>query len=256
MRRIRVIPMLTLQKGGLVKGIKFSKHKYIGDPINTVKIFNDKEVDELAVVDIDCSRQGTPIRFELIKEIVSEAFMPVAYGGGLKSLDDIKHTFDLGIEKVIINTAAVSNPELINKASRIYGSQSIVVSIDYKRNWLGKSRVYIKGGQKSVPLSPLEFARQMVDSGAGELIVTNIDREGTFEGYDLETICKIAESVSVPVIAHGGASVNEDFLKAVTEGGASAVAAGSQFVFTGRKRGILINYPQQEKLIAELYTKL
>ena len=256
MKRVRIIPIITVQQWGVVKSVKFKKHRYIGDPINTVKIFNDKEVDELAVVDIDCSRKNTPIQFNKISEVVSEAFMPVAYGGGIKTVDDIKRIIGVGVEKVIINTQAAQSPNLIKEGAKVFGSQSMVVSIDLKKNWLGKSKVYIKAGDKPLDLSPVEYAKKMEEAGAGELLVTSIDREGSFSGYDLEGVREIAEAVQIPVVINGGAAGLSDFYKGIVEGKASAVAASSRFVYAGRTNGVLINFPSQEKLKEELFSKL
>ena len=256
MKRVRVIPMVTVQDWGVVKSVKFKNHRYIGDPINTVKLFNDKEVDELAVLDIGCSRKNNPIQFDRIKEVVSEAFMPIAYGGGIQNPDQIRKIFDVGVEKVILNTHAASSPSLIQEGAKIFGSQSMVVSIDYKKNWLGKRKVYVQAGTRALALSPIEYAKRMEEAGAGELILTSIEREGTFSGYDVEGVREIAEAVNIPVVINGGAAGTADFLKGILEGKASAVAAGSRFVYSGRTHGILINYPSQEKLKEELFSKL
>lgn len=255
MRRIRVIPVLLLENNRLVKTIRFSKPNYIGDPINAVKIFNEKEVDELILLDVQASQQGRTPDYAKITEIAGEAFMPMGYGGGVKTLDDIKKVLWAGFEKIVFNTQAVLNSKVISEGAALCGAQSMVVCIDYKKNLFGKPKVYIKSGTESTGKNPKEFARQMEEAGAGEIILQCIDRDGTFQGYDLETIHDVASHVSVPVVACGGASVTSDFLKAV-QAGASAVAAGSLFVYRSAARGILPNYPSQAVLQAELYNNI
>lgn len=255
MRRIRVIPVLMMHKGGLYKSVKFKDYKYLGDPINAVKLFNDKEVDELALIDVDASREGRGPDIPKITEIAGEAFMPMAYGGGISNLDQVKEIFYNGIEKVILNKAAFENPSLIGESAKLFGSQSIVVSIDYKKQFHGKKQVYILNGKTKTGFSPEEYARKMEQEGAGELIINSIDHDGTFSGYDLETIDKISSAVKIPVVALGGAGSVEDFSKAV-EHGASAVAAGSMFVFKGPHRAVLVNYPSQTELKEKLYGKV
>lgn len=256
MRRIRVIPVLLIQNGGLVKSIKFKNHKYVGDPINAVKIFNEKEVDEIVILDISATKEGQAPNIAQISEIAGEAFMPLAYGGGITKLEEIKQILFEGAEKVIINTYAFENLSLITKAAQQFGSQSIVVSIDVKKNWLGKYRVYSNGGQKNRSISPTEFAKKVVEAGAGEIMLTSIDQDGTFKGYDLKLIEMVSNAVNVPVIAGGGARNIEDFYSAIAGSGASAVAAGSMFVFKMPHRAVLINYPSQKELKETIFNKL
>jgi len=253
LRRIRVIPVLLLQNGGLVKTIRFKKPNYIGDPINAVRIFNDKEVDELVILDISVTQNKREPNFEHLEEIVSEAFMPLGYGGGVKTLDHIKKAFNCGIEKVIINTSASENQKLLSEAASIYGSQSIVASVDVGVDWLGKKGIYTKNGKKKVANSVTAYCKMLQEAGAGEIILTSIHREGTFRGYDTELINEVCHQVHIPVVANGGARHTKDF-KAAIDAGASAVAAGSRFVYTGRENGILINYPTQKELIENLFT--
>lgn len=255
MRRVRVIPVLLLQNNRLVKTIRFSRHNYIGDPINAVKIFNEKEVDELVLLDIDASKTGRAPGYDRIAEIAGEAFMPMGYGGGVRTLDDVKKVLWAGFEKIIFNTSAFQNPQVIGQGAALCGAQSIVVSIDYKKNIFGKHKVFIKGGTESTGKSPREFAREMESAGAGEIILQSIDRDGTFSGYDLDMIHEVSSAVSVPVVPCGGASSLDDFLPAV-QAGASGVAAGSLFVYRSAARGILPNYPAQKALQTQLYTKL
>lgn len=255
MPRIRVIPILLLQNAGLVKTIRFKNPTYIGDPINAVKIFNEKEVDELALIDIGCTLQNREPNYSHIEEIVSEAFMPLAYGGGITTLDAAKKVFDCGVEKIIINASASQNPRLISQVANVFGSQSMAVSVDVKRNIFGKYIIYTHGGKKKVKMQLVEFLKQLETFGAGEVILTNINREGTFEGYDVHLYELCAHHVNIPIVANGGAHATSDFLKAI-QSGASAVAAGSFFIYKGKERGILINYPTQEELTEQIFKYL
>ncbi|TMP31447.1 imidazole glycerol phosphate synthase subunit HisF [Pseudoalteromonas rubra] len=247
MLQTRVIPILLLKDGGLYKGEQFKKHKYVGDPINAVKIFNDKEVDEICILDIDASRSGTSPDFALIENIASQAFMPLGYGGGVKSVDDIERLFRIGIEKVVLNTAAYENQGLIKAASDLVGSQSIVCSIDVKKGLFGKEKAYIKSGTKSIKMSPVDLAKHYEQQGAGELIVNSIERDGKATGYDLDLIQRISKVVDIPIVAACGAGKNQHFVEAV-KAGASAVAAGDIFTFQGKRKAVLITYPQYDKL--------
>jgi cyclase len=211
--------------------------------VNAVRIFNEKEVDELVLLDIAATAEGRPPDFQLVSEIASECFMPLAYGGGIRTIDQIRQLFTLGVEKVIINAEAITTPGLVESAAKIFGSQSIAVSIDAKRNVWGKYEVYTVGGRQRTGLSPASAARQMESMGAGEILLTSIDRDGTLAGYDIPLIRQVARTISIPVIACGGAGCVGDFSVAVSEGGASAVAAGSLFVFHGPHRAVLISYP-------------
>ncbi|NOT76625.1 MAG: imidazole glycerol phosphate synthase subunit HisF [Cyclobacteriaceae bacterium] len=253
MKRIRVIPALLIQDGGLVKSVKFKDHKYVGDPINAVKIFNEKEVDEIVVLDISASLEKRGPRIAEIKEIASEAFMPLGYGGGITRLSEIEELITAGVEKVILNSSAFENPTLINDAAKYVGSQSIVASVDVKKNMWGKYRVFIKNGAKNTDIDPVEFARKMEDAGAGELLLNAIDRDGTFGGYDETLIRSVSSAVNIPVVAIGGAATINDFVKAVGAG-ASAVSAGSMFVFQLPHRAVLISYPRQQELEEKLFS--
>ncbi|HKC64033.1 MAG TPA: AglZ/HisF2 family acetamidino modification protein, partial [Pyrinomonadaceae bacterium] len=248
----RVIPCLLLKNEGLVKTVKFKNPKYVGDPLNAVKIFNEKEVDELIFLDITATVENRRPPLKLISQIASECFMPFCYGGGIRSVEDIAELFKLGVEKVAINSQAVENPLLIRSAAEKFGSQSIVVSIDVKKNLFGKYRVFTHGGRKATKFDPAEFAARMQEMGAGELFLNSIDRDGTMQGYDLELTKKVTESVSLPVIACGGAGRIEDFADAIKKGGASAVSAGSMFVFQGQYRAVLITYPSIKELELKL----
>lgn len=247
MTRIRVIPSLLIQRGGLVKSVRFKDHKYVGDPINAVKIFNDKEVDEIALLDISATAEKRPPDIARIREIASEAFMPLGYGGGITTLEEIKALITAGVEKVILNSSAFANPGLITEGAKYVGSQSIVVSMDVKKNMWGKYKVYVRNGSKNTDLDPVAYARQVENAGAGEIVLNSIDRDGTFEGYDTELIGLVCSQVHIPVVALGGASSVEDFTRAVDRG-ASAVSAGSLFVFQRPHKAVLISYPSQADL--------
>ena len=246
----RVIPCLLLRNQGLVKTVKFKDPKYVGDPINAVKIFNDKEVDELLFLDITATNERKRPSLKVIAEIASECFMPLAYGGGIRTMDDIREIFAVGVEKVCINSFAVEDPSFIKKAADIFGNQSIVVSLDVKKNLLGKYEIYTHSGTKNAKMDPVSFAVQMEQMGAGEIFLNSIDRDGTMQGYDVDLIRRVTSAVRVPVIASGGAGTIEHFREAVQQGGASAVSAGSVFVFHGKHRAVLISYPSQDELKA------
>ena len=233
---------------GLVKTIKFKNPTYLGDPINAVKIFNDKEVDELLFLDITATIEHRRPPIEFITKIAEECFMPLGYGGGIRQTEDIKQILSLGVEKVSINSYAVENPAFINAAADLVGSQSIVVSIDVKKDLLGRYKVFTHRGRKNTGLDPIEFAVEMEKRGAGEIFLNSIDRDGSMQGYDLELIKKVSEAVRVPVVACGGAANINDLSQAVKQGGASAAAAGSLFVFQGRRRAVLISYPTPTEL--------
>ena len=247
MIRPRVIPCLLLKNEGLVKTVKFKDPKYLGDPINIVRIFNDKEVDELIFLDILATVENRRPNFELLGKITSECFMPLGYGGGIRTLEDVKQLLAMGVEKIVLNTSAVENPSLIRVAADYAGSQAVVISMDVKKTLLGKYEVYTRGGKKGTGLDPVKFAVEMEKQGAGELFLNSIDRDGTMQGYDLELVRCVADSVTVPVVACGGAG-NIQHLAEAIQAGASAAAAGSMFVFQGPLRGVLISYPAQAEL--------
>jgi cyclase len=248
MFRPRVIPCLLLKNQGLVKTLRFKNPKYLGDPINIVKIFNDKEVDELVFLDIAATVEGREPPYALLEDIASEAFMPLGYGGGIRTLDQIRTILGLGVEKAVINTSAFENPGLVSEAAGIVGSQSVVVSIDVKKGFWGRYEVCTRGGRKSTGLDPVAFAGEMERLGAGELVVNSIDRDGTMKGYDLDLIRAVTDRVNIPVVACGGAGSVADLARAVKEGRASAAGAGSMFVFHGPHRAVLISYPRDEEL--------
>lgn len=245
----RVIPVLLLQKGALVKSIRFKKFTYVGDPINAVKIFNDKEVDEIIILDISATKEKRPPNIDQVAEIASEAFMPLGYGGGITSLKEIQKILYGGAEKVILNTVIFHQPELLTEAARQFGSQSIVASIDVKKNFWGKYQVYVHCGSYNTKKDPVAYAKEMEERGAGEIFINSIDQDGTFKGYDLELIKMVADAVEVPVVACGGAAGLDDFQQAIQVGSASAVAAGSFFIFQQPHRAVLISYPSREVIL-------
>ncbi|MFO0012775.1 MAG: AglZ/HisF2 family acetamidino modification protein [Planctomycetota bacterium] len=249
MQRIRVIPTLLLDSNqGLVKTIRFGKRTYIGDPINAVKIFNDRGVDELILLDIDATNDGREPNYPLIEDIVSEAFMPVAYGGGIQDRNQMARLLRSGLEKVIVSSSAITKPELIRHASDRFGAQSVVVCLDVKKTLLFGNQIFIKSGKQRVAMSPCAAATQAESLGAGEILVYSMDRDGTFQGFDIDLVRSVASSVKLPVIACGGARNLEDIVKVVCDGKASAVAAGSMFVYQGAARGVLISYPSESEM--------
>lgn len=256
MRRIRIIPVLGIDCGKLVKTVRFKDPNYIGDPLNAIKIFNDKEVDELMIADIRASSNRTEPDYSLIADMAGECFMPLAYGGGICKADQAKRIFDLGVEKVLLNTGFVSNPALISELASRYGSQSIVVCLDIDRNLFGKYKVKTASGAGKSSLTPEDAARLAEQSGAGELVVHAIHKDGSFSGYDLDLVKSVAAVVGIPIVALGGARGVADFLAAV-QAGSSAVAASSTFVYNRNDvRSILINYPSVQQLNEELFGKI
>jgi imidazole glycerol-phosphate synthase subunit HisF len=244
----RVMPCLLLKNGALVKTVKFKDPGYIGDPINAVRIYNEKEVDELIFLDITATIENRPPPFDVLAQIASECFMPVAYGGGIRSLDEIETILKIGIEKIALNSYAFESPAFVRAAADKFGSQAIVVSMDVRKKTINRYEVFTCGGRKGTGLDPVKFASQMAEAGAGEILLTAIDRDGTQEGYDVELIRGVTSAVDIPVIACGGAGKVADFGAAVKQGGASACAAGSMVVYFGRNRAVLINYPERHEL--------
>lgn len=247
MLKHRVIPALLLHNDGLVKTQRFKSPQYIGDPLNAVRIFNDKEVDELMVLDIDASKTRTPPNFALIEQLAGECFMPLCYGGGIRSLDDASRIFALGIEKVCVQTAALEDLGVVSRIAERYGQQSVVVSVDIKRDWLGKPRLYSAATSKAQPTSWQEFIQDAVAAGAGEILLNAVDRDGTLKGPDLPLIEAASARLPIPLIALGGVSSLTD-IKAAVDAGATAVAAGAYFVLHGPHRAVLITYPKYRDL--------
>lgn len=245
--RPRVIPCLLYRQGSLVKTVRFRKPAYIGDAVNAIKIYNDKEVDELIFLDIEASARREGPDLAVIRRIADECFMPLAYGGGVTTTEQMRQIFEIGVEKIALNSAALDRPALIAEAAERFGSQSLIVSIDIEKTWLGQYRVRHPASAKHVRTGLLEYVAEVVRLGAGELMLNSVDRDGTWSGYDLELIRQVTAAVNVPVIVCGGASRPEDFVQAIACG-AAAVAAGSLFVYQKQNQGVLINYPSAERL--------
>lgn len=252
MNKTRVIPVLLLRGKGLYKTVKFKDPTYVGDPLNSVRIFNEKEVDELAFLDISAGPAGRGPDFDLLRDIAGEAFMPMAYGGGVSTMEQVRRIFSLGFEKVILNTVAYSSPDVVREAVATFGNQSVVGCVDVRRTFLGKYELYTHSGAYKQRVSLDEHLEALRAMGVGEVLVNAIDRDGTQSGYDIKLVKQVSSAVSCPVIACGGASGIDDFVTAATEGGASAVAAGSLFVFVGPHRAVLINYPDRKVLESRL----
>lgn len=252
MLQTRVIPCLLLNEDSLVKTIKFEKASYIGDPVNTVRIFNELEVDELIFLDISATKENRKIDFQILEEIANECFMPLAYGGGIQSVEDIKKILQIGLEKVAINSEAFTQPELITEAAAQFGSQSIIGSIDVKKNFWGKYEVFSHSGTKKQKVDPIEWAQHLTQLGVGEILLTAIHKEGTWSGFDIELINQITKAVNVPVIVNGGAHNITSIGEAVHKGRASAVALGSMVVYQAQGMGVLVNFPDRKELENEL----
>ena len=248
MFRPRIIPVLLLRNNGLVKTIKFNRHRYIGDPINTVKIFNDLKADELVFLDISATRENRVVSVDFVKKVGEEANMPFAVGGGVKSLEDIRMLINAGAEKVIINTAAARNPNFIKKAADTFGSSTIVVCIDVKKNLFGKLKSWSLNGKKSMEYTPDEFSKLIEKKGAGEIILQSISNDGVMNGYDLKLLKNISDNVTVPIVALGGARNLSDISEAYNLTNCTGFAAGSMFVYHGPRKGVLINYPTREEI--------
>ena len=245
--RPRLIPCLLLSDGNLVKTRKFKEPTYLGDPINAVKIFSEKCVDELCVQDIEASKNGRGPDFELLAEIATEAFMPLSYGGGITTLEQARRLFHIGFEKVILNTAWHHNPALLTEISKTFGAQSVIASIDVKLDMLRRARCYCRGGTEPVDGAAAELAKRAEELGAGEILLNSVDRDGGMQGYDLKLIQSVAGAVGIPLIACGGAGGAQD-MKAALGAGAHAAAAGSMYVFYGQRRAVLIHVPLEKEL--------
>jgi imidazole glycerol-phosphate synthase subunit HisF len=240
----RVIPVLLLRNKGLVKTVRFKEHKYVGDPINAVKIFNEKGVDELCFLDIDASREGREPNYDYLKEIATECFMPLSYGGAIKTLDQMKRLIQSGIEKMVVNTLALEKPEVVKAAADAFGSSTIVGAMDVKKNLFGKYQVYSHVKKVSLSLDPVKHAEHLQQLGVGEIFLNNIDHDGMLNGYDFDLVSKITHAVGVPVISCGGCSSVDDIDKVINQSKAAAAAAGSFFVFHGKHKAVLITYPE------------
>ncbi len=251
MFRPRIIPVLLLKDLAIVKSVQFKNYKYIGDPINAVRIFNDLEADELVLLDITASKRKRLISLDFVKAVGEESQMPFCVGGGIRTLRDINALIAAGAEKVVLNTTAGIDPDFVKAASDEFGSSTIVVCVDVKRTLFGVERAWILGGSRATRLSPVEFAKLMEDKGAGELVVQSIERDGTMKGYDIDLIRSIAQAVGIPVVALGGAGRVEDLVEGYRYGLANGLAAGSLFVYKDERRGVLINYPEKRDVSFE-----
>lgn len=248
MLKTRVIPALLLRDDALVKTVKFKKASYIGDPINTVRIFNELEVDELVFLDITATNDKRSPNLKILSEIANECFMPLGYGGGLGDFDTIKSIFTIGFEKVVLNTITHEQSAFVTRVAEHFGNQAVVASIDVKKSFWGKNEVYSHAGQKNTGKDPVQWALELQSLGAGEILLTSIDQEGTWSGFDLDLIKKVTDAVSVPVIAHGGAGTLQHIVDSVKRGGASAVALGSMVVYQQKEMGVLVNFPDKHQL--------
>lgn len=248
MLRTRVIPVLLLRGESLVKTVRFGRFTYVGDPCNTVRIFNELEVDELCVLDITATTEGRGPNLPLLADMANECFMPLSYGGGIRSFEQAEAVFKIGIEKVILNTGAVEQPEVVTRIADHFGSQAVVVSIDVGHDLLGHAKVRTRAGSHATGRDPATWAREAARMGAGEILLTSIDREGSWSGFDIDLIRAVTSAVDVPVIAHGGAGTLEHLRAAALDGGASAIALGSMVVFQKKDMGVLVNFPEAHDL--------
>lgn len=250
MFRPRVIPCLLLKNNGLVKSVKFKDYTYIGDPLNAVKIFNEKKADELIFLDITATKEKRTISIDLVKKIGEECNMPFAVGGGIYKTEQIRDLLKVGAEKICINSYVFEDFNFIKKAADEFGSSTIVVTIDVKKKLFGKEQVFVNAGTKATGMDAVSYAEKVAEMGAGEIIINSIDHDGTMQGYDVELVRFVADAVDVPVVALGGAGLLSHLKEVVDRGNASAVAAGSMFVFHGPRRAVLINFPTQKELMS------
>lgn len=248
MLRTRVIPALLLRDESLVKTVRFDRFTYIGDPCNTVRIFNELEVDELMLLDITATRQNRGPNFEVLADIANECFMPLCYGGGIRHLEDARRILKIGFEKVLVNAFALEQPDFVRVLAEQFGSQAVVAGIDVKGGFGRRQEVYSHARRRLTGRSPVAWARELQNLGAGELLLTSVDREGTWGGLDIALTRSVTDAVDIPVIAHGGADSVESIAQAVKQGGASAVATGSMVVFQKRGMGVLVNFPSKPVL--------
>ncbi len=245
MLRPRIIPSLLIHENGLVKTVNFKNPKYVGDPINAVKIFNEKAVDELAIFDIDATVLGKEPNYSLIERLASQSMMPLCYGGGVKTVEQAQRIFSLGIEKIALSSAVLQNPKLITEISDRVGAQSVIVVLDVKKKLLGGYEVYTHNGKKTIGINPFKFVEEAQKLGAGEIVINSIDKDGVMKGYDMDLIAKVREKISLPMTVLGGAGSMSDVEKVIEKHGVIGVAAGSLFVFKGPYKAVLINYPTQ-----------
>ena len=244
----RVIPALLLRNDAIVKTVRFAKPSYIGDPVNTVRIFNELEVDELVFLDITATNENRAPNLRILREIADECFMPLGYGGGLNSFEVVQSIFEIGFEKVVLNSVMHSRPEFVSQVAAHYGNQAVVASIDVKKNFWGNYEVWSHSGKRNTKKNPVTWAQELEQLGAGEILLTSIDREGTWSGFDIDITQKIADSVNIPLIAHGGAGNLAHIREIVNEGKASSVALGSMVVYQQKGMGVLVNFPDRKNL--------
>jgi cyclase len=248
MLQTRVIPALLLRDDALVKTVRFNKPVYIGDPVNTVRIFNELEVDELVFLDITATNEKRSPNLRILREIADECFMPLGYGGGLNSFDTVQSLFGIGFEKVVLNSITHENPNFVTQVAEHYGNQAVMASIDVKKNFWGNYEVWTNSGKINTKKNPIEWAAKLEQLGAGEILLTSIDREGTWSGFDTDLTKKVTEAVNIPVIASGGAGNLSHIVEVVKKGQASAVALGSMVVYQKKDLGVLINFPDSGEL--------
>jgi cyclase len=247
MLRPRIIPCLLVKNKGLVKTLQFKDGKYVGDPINAVRIFNEKEADELMVIDIDATSSNNEPDYKMIENLASECRMPLCYGGGIKTLEQSQRIFSLGVEKIALSSAAIQNPSIVSEIASKVGSQSVVVVLDVKKKMFGGYDLYIHNGKKNININPVDFAIKMEKEGAGEIVINSIDNDGVMKGYDLDLIDKVRNSISLPLTVLGGAGNLEDIGGLIQKYGIIGAGAGSLFVFKGKYKAVLINYPNWEE---------
>lgn len=245
MLRPRIIPCLLVKDKGLVKTVNFKNPKYVGDPINAVRIFNEKEVDELMVIDIDATANNREPDYKMIENLAAECRMPLCYGGGVKTVEQAQRIFSLGVEKIAISSAAIENITLISEIAKVVGTQSVIVVIDVKKKLLGGYEVCTHNGKKKTGKDPVEFAKQVQKLGAGEIVLNSIDNDGVMKGFDFTIIDKIRQAITIPMTVLGGAGSLEDISKVIEKYKIIGVSAGSLFVFKGVYKAVLINYPSK-----------
>lgn len=253
MLRTRIVPVLLLRGESLVKTVRFGRFTYIGDPCNTVRIFNELEVDELIILDTTATTEGRSPNLQLLRDIANECFMPLAYGGGIRSLADARQIFGVGFEKISLNASAVETPNLIGEISETFGSQAVIASIDVRVGLAGRGEVVTRGGKTRTGLDPVIWAEKVEARGAGEILLTSVNREGTWSGFDVDLVKRVSDAVSIPVIAHGGAGKVDHIGEVVNDAGASAVALGSMVVFQKKGMGVLVNFPDSSSLEGVLH---
>lgn len=252
MLRTRIIPCLQLNDEVLVKTVRFKKPGYIGDPVNTVRIFNELEVDELCFLDIRASLKGRTPNLDILHEIADECFMPLSYGGGIKDFNTAQKILSIGFEKVVLNTIFFKNPKEVKKISDHFGTQSVIGSIDVKKDLFGKYSVYSTDGTKKHKIDPVEWAKRMEELGAGELLITSMNNDGTWQGYDIPILKKIHDAVDVPVIANGGAGSIDHIEDVINFNAANAAALGSMVVYQSKGMGVLVNFPDRSSIEKKL----